>query len=431
MTPCNTKTAAIILCIAMIPAVALRAQDILVPPPVTIDTAHDPTPFTPGSWTMVVIPDTQNYIDTKDPALLPGIFIQMCNWIVANKDARNIGLVVFEGDIVDNNDREFDGTPAYEWTLAKKAISVLDGDVPYVLVTGNHDYGPGGSARNRITMMNRFFSAIDNNLNDPNKDGILAGVFEPGRLDNTYSLIDTGTRKLLVFSLEFGPRRQVVDWANAIAKQTRFSGHSIVLLTHAYLREGNLPDPHAPISEDNLPIPYRADINDTTQDNKHNPHNYKLASINTDTDPVHDGEELWQQFVSRHANFIMVLNGHYNSGDDTGNRFPAQSENPLNNDGVATTARQVSTGIHGNAVHELVANYQFAENGGNGFIRLMEFLPDGKTVHVKTYSPFAQARGRMPWLTDARHQFTLDLPEVTQDSPKQHDTDRKALKDAE
>jgi hypothetical protein len=73
-------------------------------------------------------------------------------------------------------------------------------------------------------------------------------------------------------------------------------------------------------------------------------------------------------------------------------------------------------GVHGNAVHEIVVNYQFTVNGGNGLIRLMEFLPDGKTVRVKTYSPFAEARGDAPWLTDARHQFTLVLPDVGDDS---------------
>jgi hypothetical protein len=418
-------TAAAVLCIAMSPADLLYAQDILDPPPVTVNAAHDPMPFVPGSWTLVVLPDTQNYIDTKDPALLPGIFTQMCNWIVANKAERNIGLVVFEGDIVDNNDREFNGTPAYEWTLAKQAISVLDGEVPYILVTGNHDYGPGGSARDRKSALNRFFQPSDNRLNDPSSGGILAGMFEPGHLENTYASVDTGTRKLLVFSLEFGPRQRVVDWANAVARQPRFRRHSIVLATHAYLREGNLPDPHAPVSDDNLPMPYRADINDPTQDNKHNPHNYKLASINPDKDPVHDGEELWQQFVSRHRNFILVLNGHYNSGNDTGNKLPARPANPMNNDGIATTARQVSIGVHGNTVHEIVANYQFAANGGNGFLRLMEFLPDGKTVHVKTYSPFVEASGHPPWLTDLRHQFTLTLSGVSEND-KTHSKTGKA-----
>ena len=411
-----THLACLILTTALLSASSTYAQDIIEAPPVTVDKDHDPMPFVPGSWTMVVMPDTQNYVDTKDPALFPGIFKQMCDWIVANKDARHIGVVVFQGDIVDNNDREHNGTPNYEWTLAKQAIRVLDDRVPYVLVTGNHDYGPDGTARDRSSAMSRFFEAADNSLNNPDTGGIIAGMFEPDRLDNTYSVVDTGTRKLLIFSLEFGPRQKVIDWANAIASQPKFRGHSIILATHAYLREGNLPDPNTPISEHNLPQPYRADFNDPAQNNNHNPHHYKLATINADQDPVHDGEELWQEFVKHHANFILVLNGHYASGDDTGNKVASQSERPMNNDGVATTARQQSTGVHGNTVHEIVANYQFAANGGNGYLRLMEFLPDGKTVQVKTYSPFVEASGRSPWLTDLRHQFTLTLPSATNDS---------------
>lgn len=401
-----------ILCAALFSEHLAYAQDIFEAPPVTVDKDHDPMPFVPGSWTMVVMPDTQNYVDTRDPALLPGILRQMCDWIVANKDARNIGLVVFQGDIVDNNDREFNGIPNYEWTLAKQAIRVLDDQVPYVMVTGNHDYGPGGSAKDRTSAFNHFFKASDNRLNNPDTGGIIAGLFEPGRLDNTYSIVDTGTRKLLVFSLEFGPRQRVIDWANDIATRPEFRDHSIVLATHAYLREGDLPDPSAPISEHNLPKPYRADYKDPSQNNKHNPHHYKLSSINHEHNPVHDGEEIWHEFVKHHANFILVLNGHYASGNDTGNQVASQSERPLNNDGVATTARQESTGVHGNTVHEIVANYQFAANGGNGYLRLMEFLPDGRTVQVKTYSPFVDAAGRSPWLTDLRHQFTLILSDT-------------------
>jgi len=408
------STCVVIACFGMMQARYAFAEDLLDAPPVTVDTAHDPVPFVEGSWTLVVFPDTQNYVDTKDPDLLPGIFTQMCEWIVANKEARNIGLVLFVGDIVDNNDRAFNDTPAFEWTLAKRAVRVLDGEVPYILASGNHDYGSGGSADSRETKLNRFFSAADNRLNDPDRGGILAGFMKAGRLENTYSVVDTGTRKLLVFSLEFGPRQRVIDWANGIAGQTRYRGHSIVLVTHAYLREGGLPDPSAPIGEHNLPAAFRADTHDASQDHRHNPHHYKLASIDAETDPVHDGEELWWEFVSRHANFTLVLNGHYASGSDTGNKLPASPENPLNNDGIATTARQQSLGLHGNTVHEIVANYQFAENGGNGWMRLMEFRPDGKTVQVKTYSPFLEASGESPWLTDLRHQFTLTLPEHVQ-----------------
>jgi hypothetical protein len=39
-------------------------------------------------------------------------------------------------------------------------------------------------------------------------------------------------------------------------------------------------------------------------------------------------------------------------------------------------------------VHQLLANYQVLDNGGQGYMRLLEFKPDGQTVEVRTYSPW-------------------------------------------
>jgi hypothetical protein len=35
----------------------------------------------------------------------------------------------------------------------------------------------------------------------------------------------------------------------------------------------------------------------------------------------------------------------------------------------------------------MLSNYQMREQGGEGYMRLLEFLPDGSTVNVFTYSP--------------------------------------------
>jgi hypothetical protein len=43
---------------------------------------------------------------------------------------------------------------------------------------------------------------------------------------------------------------------------------------------------------------------------------------------------------------------------------------------------------HGQTVHEMWVNFQDPTKiGGAGYLRLLEFLPDGQTVHAKTYSP--------------------------------------------
>ena len=52
-------------------------------------------------------------------------------------------------------------------------------------------------------------------------------------------------------------------------------------------------------------------------------------------------------------------------------------------------------------MHEMVAAYH---DPPEGYIRLLEFLPDGKTIQVKTYSPHLDKH-----LTDSDQQFVLSL----------------------
>ena len=46
------------------------------------------------------MPDTQHYSES-----FPAIFTSQTQWIVDNKDARNIVFVTHEGDIVNQNNR--------------------------------------------------------------------------------------------------------------------------------------------------------------------------------------------------------------------------------------------------------------------------------------------------------------------------------------
>ena len=73
------------------------------------------------------------------------------------------------GDIVNQN------TPL-EWERAAEAMWLLEGIVPYALVTGNHDVGPSGNAANRDTLLNQYFS-YDRTAAWPT----FGGAFEPGR----------------------------------------------------------------------------------------------------------------------------------------------------------------------------------------------------------------------------------------------------------
>ena len=163
---------------------------------------------------------------------------------------------------------------------------------------------------------------------------------------------------MLLFSLEWNTSTEVFDWASAVASQPQFADHTAVLLTHAYLYEG-APDPNG--SDSAVRSPFA-------------------------------GDPAWNGLVRKHGNFEMVLNGHYLDLSDS------DPHGPL------TTGRQSSVGDEGNTVHEIVFNSQQQPNGGNGYLRLMEFLDNGSTVQVRTYSPTLDV-----WLTDDRNEFQIEL----------------------
>lgn len=307
--------------------------------------------FMRDSWMLAVLPDTQVY-----SLRMPGIFHIQTDWIAQNAQRLDIRYVLHLGDITDHN------TPA-EWANARRAMRRLDGVVPYALAAGNHDYGPHGDATTRETLMNRFFS-----FKEQSKLGGFAGAMEPGKLDNTFHLFEAGERKWIVIALEWGPRDAAVAWANAVmAQHTDRVG---ILITHAYMNNNDLRYDH------------------TDQDNPQhwNPHEYRTPG------GVNDGEELWQKLVRKH-NFALVLNGH------------------VLDDGTGYLASRNDTGT---TTHQMLSNYQMRNMGGDGYLRLLEFLPGGQTVRVRTYSPLYDKYMLLP---DQHFEFRLDQPVPLTSSP--------------
>jgi hypothetical protein len=324
-------------------------------------------PSPDAAWSMVVIPDTQNYVkDSANKAILT----QMTTWIRDHREEYKIQLALQEGDIVNNNDIDpptsGNQTGTQQWQNAHDSFAVLNGYVPYVMATGNHDHGTT-SAENRNTQFNDFFKAADNPLVDPAQGGILRGTMQPGRLENAYyEIAAPDGRQLLVFSLEWGPRQQAVNWANQIAALPQYADHTAVLLTHAYMDN----------DETRLDWARNQDM-DPNNNQGGNPFSYPTAG------DTNDGEDLWQELVKRHESFEMVFSGH------------------IGGDGVGYLE---STGDHGNTVYQMLLDTQFEANGGNGWIRILEFLNDGTSVRLRTFSPYLNL-----YRTDAANDFTMQL----------------------
>jgi len=81
----------------------------------------------------------------------------------------------------------------------------------------------------------------------------------------------------------------------------------------------------------------------------------------------------------------MVINGH------------------VLNDGLGFL---VSKADHGNPINQMLVNFQDPIHplGGESWLRLLEFLPDGKTIQVKTYSPLYEK-----YKTDPDNQFIIKI----------------------
>jgi hypothetical protein len=285
-------------------------------------------------FSIVLLPDTQNY-----STYYPAIYDSQTQWIVDSKDELNIAFVLHEGDVTNYN-------TAYEWDNADDAMSILDGNVPYVIAVGNHDTGCGGSSNTRDnSLFNQYFPAsrFDN----------LVGTFEPNHMENSYHYFTAGGIDWLILALEFGPRNEALDWANTVV--TSHPNRRVMVVTHNYM--------------------YSDDTRVGTGD-FWNPHYYGLCIEVSDPNEVcNDGEEMWTNFVKLHENISFVYSGH------------------ILNDGVGTL---VSTGDYYNSVYQMLANYQFLANGGNGWLRILTFYPEQQKVTVETYSPYLDQYNTAP-----------------------------------
>lgn len=309
-------------------------------------------PFVPGSWTLVVLPDTQFYSESY-----PQLFADQTRWIAANKERYNIRYALHVGDVVNGD------VPA-QWTNAVAALARLDGAVPYALTTGNHDYSEFYPAR--ATRINTYFPP-----SMFQSWPTFGGVKDADRIENSYHLFSAGGANWLILALEFGPRNAAVAWADSIAEQ--FPDRRIIYLIHAYLYDDDT----------------RYDWAAKGVAQSRNPHFY---SADWDPDGTNDGEELWQKLVRRHAASTLVIGGH------------------VTNDGQGRLAGRNDAG---GVVHQLAVNYQTGNLGGEGYLRLLEFRPDGKTVQIKTYSPYTGS-----YLADPQNQYELELDPLLPRDPR-------------
>ena len=333
----------------------------------------------PDSFTMILLGDPQGY--TKYDINQP-LFDLCTAWIADNIERLNVRMVLCVGDVVEQNDRIGNGfsgdlTSVRQWQGMADAFDVLDGRVPYLVATGNHDYTYTRSGARR-THLNEYFPIGRNPLNAAAICQFGLDSDENPAVENcAFELKAPDGKDYLFLNMEFAPRDTVMKWAQQVAGLEEYAGHRIVLITHAYLdaKDQRLSGPCKVTSYEPLV------------------RNGRIVKIKGLPLPdASNGEELWQKLVRPASNIELVVCGH------------------ISGSGFRTDRNSA-----GKDVHQMLFDAQsmgggYEGNGGDGWIRILEFMPDGVTVKATTFSPLfaiSPTTRQFAWMRDAKNEFTF------------------------
>lgn len=322
-----------------------------------------------GSYTWILLPDLQNYqkFERNQPILQ-----LMINWIKDQLTNLNIQLVLCVGDLVDRgNVLAYDAldkgnqSSISQWKSLSSTFDKLNGLVPYILCTGNHDYGEK-IAENRYSHFNSFFPPQGNPLTQSLLVEMAVNAQGVQTLENAcYEWISPLGQEFLIFSLEFAPREEILSWAKEIATRHEYQDNIGVLLTHKYI--------------------------DTT--------GLRLQEVKQKLVDASSGEEIWAKFVQPAGNIQFVFCGHVcHSPQHTGHVGYSTDVNCQNE-----------------IVHQILFNAQRVGgghwgNGGDGWLRIIEFLPDKHTLKIFTFSPLfyiSPSTRHLSWRKEAYDEFTI------------------------
>lgn len=323
-----------------------------------------PPTVEPGSWTLAILPDTQYYTAYRN-----GVFEVQTRFLADNQTALNLKYVLHEGDLTQSN-------KAAQWLIVSNALRNLEtARIPYTLAVGNHDLD--GNVLTRNSLFSTYFPT--SRLDD---QPTFAGVFHGGAhgdessvTSNNYSLFSAGGVDWLVISMEYGPRDEVLDWADGLMK--RHPNRKVMIVTHAYLYpDGTRVDWAAHgASQPGNP---RDNDGDGIADNQ------GIALL---PGGVNDGAEIWNA-LKDNPNLLFIFCGH----------FSTPGSKRWTDPGAA--AYLASAADDGHIVHQMLANYQWTSSD-NGYLRLLEFKSNGQ-VRVRTYSPNQDA-----YLTNGANDFVI------------------------
>lgn len=298
------------------------------PVTVTLHGREAATPPPGPDFTMVVLPDSQNYAAEINGGKKE-MWIAQSEWMITNRIARNLAYVAHLGDICQSGDLLSSGANNLtEWRNITNAMYRIENPartlrqhgMPYGMAVGNHDQEPIGDPTGTTIFYNRYFGV----------SRFLGRDYYGGNYgtnnNNHFDLFSASGLDFIVLYFEYDPGANpaVLAWASEVLRTN--AHRRIIAVTH-YMGTAATP-----------------------------------SSLSAQGGAIYN-------LLKTNANLFLLLGGHVCGSDNQG-------------EGSRTDI------YNGRTVHTLISDYQCRTNGGNGMLRLMEFSPSNNMVLVQTFSPW-------------------------------------------
>ncbi len=262
---------------------------------------------------IMVLGDVQEYT-ANDSVVKP--LHRTLLWALDQKhDYDNIACILHVGDVTNSNDK-------HQWNRFDNAIrNVVEGGLPVLSCTGNHDYRDDGGHK----VKDRNSTRINDYLSYCFPDSLVKARFEEGKVENLILRLPLRYFSMDLILLEFGPRTEVVDWA--IDWVRAHPDQKYMLMTHEMLfRDGSLIFPEAWNCYSRW---------------------YFQGTASTWTSP----KELVNRLLRPYPNIVAALSGH--------NGFAVVNDLEQN--------------VNGRPIPLIQFNLQYQENAGDSMALLLRF----------------------------------------------------------
>lgn len=294
-------------------------------------------PAPEGSFSIVVIPDTQAYRgqgtkatpDSSEP-VTNAVFDRHTRWIVGNLDSQRIVFVSHVGDIVDRNVPE-------QWVVARQVMDRLHQRMPYAIAPGNHDLKASGDAG----LFQQYFPA-ERFADFPWYGGTPSAGLDAkyGNNANSFQLFSAGGLDFVFLHLECNAPDAVLQWAGKVLDE--HASRRAIVSSHMGL---------GPLLQPKNPEDFFAASKGRMQ--------WKKVHGSSGNTP----QQMWDKCFRRHANVFLIL-----SGDQSRTQ----------------ALRQVSQNDAGRPVYEVLSDYMAAASTGECWLRLCRFRPAENRIDVFT-----------------------------------------------